>query len=270
MIFRQNDELNLAIESKFQARNEKQFALQKTIVSHLAIPNLIGFWPMSSADTANNGDCFDTSGAGRTLSNINTVEFGYDGIIPISSFSTTPSQTRLMRVDEAGTSITGTETYVVSGQRGITLGGWFRFDNDLPASFETLLGKWLASGNQRSFLLFKTTTGSIRFNISSDGSSGGITLVEATSSVGAGQWCKIDVRYKPSTELKIFIDGVSTINTTSIPASVFDSSAELSIGGISTGNSLNGISSMCYLSASTLDDALIQNLYHSGKPLYQG
>jgi hypothetical protein len=266
MIFRENQELEMGLETTFQKRNEAQFALQKTISSHLAIPNLVGLWTMASADVANNGDCFDISGAGRTLTNNNTVQFGYDGLIPYAKFATSPSQSRLARIDEDGVSIIGNEAYVVTGQNGLSLGGWFYFDNDTPSATELLIGKWESAN--LSYVILRLTSGILRFSVSSDGST--FRSVFSSMSYGSGQWYKIDGRFSPSTELAIFANGQKSTETTSIPSAIFDSAAEFFIGGRSSGLSVDGYVSMAYLSANQLNDEAIQNLYHSGKPLYQG
>lgn len=213
---------------------------------HLALPNLRGFWPMSSAD--NTGAMYDMSEQGRTLTWVAPVATGvYSNRVPYSEFNATSN---LFRADEAGLSITGS----------LTFGGWFWVDSSVAAS-EFFITKWNGTGNQRSYVLQLLAGGAIRFLVSVDGVAP--TIFDTTGTITPNSWNHIVAQFNPSTSMIVWINGVSQTFTTSIPASIFDSTAVFRIGALdgSATNILDGRATLCFLCAAAAPDALIQELY---------
>lgn len=145
------------------------------------------------------------------------------------------------------------------GINGLTVGGWFQM-----TSGDTLMSVWLSAAN---FCWRLFVNGSVpTFYVSGNGSS---SINVASSAINAGQWYQVIGRYIPSTQIAIFLNGVKTVNTTSVPASLFNASANFVIGGNSAGGELlTGKASMCFLCHEPIDDNQITVLYQMSKHLY--
>lgn len=225
------------------------------------IPNLSGlrgYWPMSAFES--NGDAFDQSGNGRTLTYNGNPTYNYDAIAPYIDLDGTGDH--LSRADEAGLDILGTEAYVASAVQGMTFGGWF-WSDATPAAISTLIAKY-TFGVVYSYRLAQFAADAISFHVNS------AAAVSVTSSVALvkGAWHLLVARFTPSTELAIFHDGVKTINTTGIPAALTNSNAPLAIGGTAGGGELDGRASLCFLCAVAHSDATIDTIFQKTRVLY--
>lgn len=145
------------------------------------------------------------------------------------------------------------------GINGLTVGGWFQM-----TSGDTLMSVWLSAANFCWRLFVK---GSVpTFYVSGNGSS---SINVAATAITAGQWNHVIGRYTPSSQIAIFLNGVKTVNTTSVPASLFNASANFAIGGNSAGGELlTGKASLCFLCHEPLADEQITILYQMSRHLY--
>ncbi len=143
---------------------------------------------------------------------------------------------------------------------GLTCGGWFQMTSN-----DHLMGAWQTAANQvwRLFVNSSAPT----FYVSSTGAN---TFSVAAANVTAGQWYFVAARYTPSTELAIWLNGTKTTNTTSIPASLFDSTtARFSIGGDHAGaNLLTGKAALCWVAHEPLPDNYLTILFQMSRHLY--
>lgn len=234
-----------------------------TLASYMALPGLVGFWPMSSVQRST-GNAYDLSGQGRTLTYTgNPVFTYYNGLVPYIIFDGTGDY--LSRTDETDLDITGTETIFTSGAAGLTMGGWFWIDT--TGTEMAFMGKYTTTGNQRSYILYKSTGGTVDAIVSSDGSTSTITT---GSAVTIDTWYFAVVRFIPSTSVDIFVNATKSTNTTSIPASIFNSTAPFQIGALNAGGAdlLSGQASLCFLCANALGDDLISSLFQSSRVLF--
>lgn len=224
------------------------------IAEFLSIPGLRAFWPMNDRSES---VYVDLSGQGRHLTPTGSPPSGVLSTdIEYVDFNGTTQY--LLRADEAGLDITG----------ALTIGGWFRLD---ASGVMAIMSKWNLTGSQRSYLL-RQDTGALRFYISTDG----ITItVNVTSSLtyttlgGAGAWAFWAGRYTPSTELAIFVNDTKTINTTSIPASIYNSITSFGVGvdnGVA--DLLNGAAAFCFLSVNALADNTISRLFNKSRHFF--
>lgn len=145
------------------------------------------------------------------------------------------------------------------GINGLTVGGWFQM-----TSGDTLMSVWLSAAN---FCWRLFVNGSVpTFYVSGNGSS---SINVAATAITAGQWNHVIGRYTPSSQIAIFLNGVKTVNTTSVPASLFNASANFAIGGNSAGGELlTGKASLCFLCHEPLADEQITILYQMSRHLY--
>jgi hypothetical protein len=223
----------------------------------LDLPGLVGFWPMSSVQ-GSTGNAYDLSGQGRTLTyNGNPTYNIYNNLVPYIDLDGTGDF--LSRADEAGLDISGTETIYASGVRGLTMGGYFWAV--AAGAAQGLISKWNGAGNQRSYLVDIQGDGSAAVFVSVDGSA--ITSASSgAASVSAAAFHFVVGRFTPSSELAIFLDGVKTTNTTSIPASIHSGTSALQVGAFNAGMSLlTGRASHCFLCANALPDATVGSLF---------
>lgn len=231
----------------------------------MLLPALRGLWLAGDADQT--GAVYDASGQQRTLTyNGNPKLFRsasrlqtywiYDGTGDFHS-----------RASEAGLQITGTEAYVNSTVAGLTMGGWFLF-NDVSGT-PGLMGKRDAAGNQRAYLL-ELTSSAAAMRISSDGTSANEKFVAHTDTLATGQWYFIVARFTPSTEMALWVNGVKVANTTSIPASIFaTSTAAFQVGAFNAGtNLLTGLWANAFLCAAALTDGMIDFLWLRSHALF--
>lgn len=210
---------------------------------YLALPNLRGFWPMSSQD--NSGNAYDLSGQGRTLTNNGTATFDvYNNVVPFVDLN--GSSQYMSRADESALDISS----------ALTLGVWFR--PDVVTGSQGLVSKYTVSGSQQSYLLYLNAA-TLYADISSTGANDfTVTIAGTTASV----WHFGALRFTPSTELAVWLDGTKAVNTTSIPASLFNSTAALQLGLFNTsGTYLNGGLALAFVCAAALTDQLIGSLF---------
>lgn len=215
----------------------------------LALPGLRGFWPLSSRDQS--GNAYDLSEQGRTLTDEGNPISNYYNLAPYVEFI---FEQKLFHDDSPGFDILGTETYIDSSIRGLTMGGWFYSTSE---SENYLMEKFQTSGNQRSYSLTSS-----KFVISSDGTAE--TTVSLT--MPTSTWCLVIARFTPSTELAAWVSGTKTTNTTSIPASICNSTAEFHIG-IITADTMRA--SLCFLCAAALSDQIITTLLARTQDLFK-
>lgn len=226
----------------------------------LGLPGLRGYWPMGVFDSL--GNAFDQSGNGRTLTYTGnpTYNFTTQGG-PYIDLDGTGDY--LSRADEGGLDILGTESYIASAQRGLTFGGWFYFDAT-PAAGLLVIGKGAASGND-SFYLWQTATGLLEMYITSTGANyqntTGIAIANSAWSFCVG-------RFTPSTEIKCWLNTTTQPFTTSVHASLFNSSAAFKIGFYSANPALDGRAGMCFVCAMALTDTAIENIRLNTKAYY--
>jgi hypothetical protein len=220
---------------------------------HLQLPQLRGYWPMSSVDE--NGAVYDMSGQGRVLTNTNTVPFGIYNLLPYADHNAaTPHY--FNRVDEPGLSITGS----------MTVGGWFWLDTLATGNNQGLISKWDTTGaiNERSYLLYlDDATNSLRFYISSAGTAATSVEVISTATIAINTWYHVVGRFNPNTLMSIFIDGVNTDLGVGVPAGIFNSAVSaFEIGSYAVAlRPMDGRSAQCFLCADDLDDVVIKTVY---------
>lgn len=231
------------------------------VTPFLDLPGKVGIWYAGNVQRST-GDIYDASNQGRTLTITDTPVFNrlsngiaycdYDG-----------SNDLHYRNDETDLDVTGTETIFDSTVRGLTIGLWVNSDSN--SNSPILMSKYNTS--QQSWLLEILSTNVIRFVTSVDGTTNHITDTTGTNGT-AGTWHFIVARFAPSTEKAIFIDGIKETDTSSITASIFNSTTQLQIAAFPLGNFLNGKISISFMCANALPDGMISRLFNQTRTLY--
>lgn len=249
------------LSAYFTRRNEPNFALGQAIGTILGMHGLVGFWPGSTTD--NSGQMIDKSGNANHLTLNGNPVFKTDNLYSYVEYDGTGDYHS--HVDAAIFRITGTETYIDSGSRGLTIGGWVYFTN-ASGTAEFISSKWGAAG-QRSYRLFREAAGTISFEVSVDGTA--TTTVTSTDTPAQATWVFLMARFDPSTELKIWVNDNTDVNTTSIPASIFNSAASFQISGrLGTTSLLTGRVMYPLLCSAYNSDAIIGNLFQQTRGLF--
>lgn len=181
---------------------------------------------------------------GQDLTHIGTVDQGYYGLVPYVTYNGTTNYSHR----QAGS---------LKAVNGLAVGGWFDGVGD-----GMLLGVWLTPN---FCWRLEIDSSSPVFKVSADGT----TSVQIIGSALGSGWNHVAARYTPSTEIAIFVNGVKSINVTSIPALLFNSLALFSMGGNPSGAELfAGKMSMIFVSHELLNDAYMSILYNLSKSLY--
>lgn len=246
-------------------------AFQGAIGMLQMFPGLVGLWPGSSLGTGTTGNSHftDMSGHGIDLARTGST-FTFGGTVGLfSNYWFNGSTGYASHADASILDIIGTESGVWVNIRGLTIGGWFLFDQATPAAEEYLLGKYGPTGNQRSYLLKRTTDGRGQMQASTNGgsqfNSGSVAVLEA------GVWYFLVGRFSPSAAITLLVNGeIDSQNTTSIPATLFDSTAQFGMAANPAGpsNFFDGQASLCFLCAAAVPDSMIQAFYQQTRALF--
>lgn len=205
---------------------------------------LRGLWNMAAYDNALS-QVGEISGHNRVMTANNTPTPDRYGNLGIISFASASSE-RLNVVDASWNSITGR----------FSVGGWWYFD-DAASGTETMFCKWDGGVTDNAWHLYRHSTGEIRFQVSSDGTPGTIvTLDTGGVTFGAGEWVCATAEFDPSTRMRLVVNGVEYETTSSVPASCFDSTADLEIAAFGGGGGgfLNGDCGAAWLIAGLLQE----------------
>lgn len=220
---------------------------------------------MSAVDA--NGKAIDLA-QGFDLTNQNAALFAFLNLAACIDLNGTNQY--LSYADNAHFDILGTESYVASDVRGLTMGGLFYIDDFDATNGEGLIGKDGAAG-QRSYVLYNLN-GTLKFAVSPDGTIGNQVEVSSSETVSEGKLFFVVVRFKPGIELAIFVNGKKTVNTTNVPASIFNSAANFEIGRMKADNAycLNGYAAHGFLCCEALSDMAIKVLIQWTKNSWSG
>lgn len=232
------------------------------------LAGLRGLWYPGVADDT--GAMYDASGQGRTLTyNGNPTIDLHNSLVPYFDYDGTGDYHS--RADEAGLDVLGTETYIATALRGLTVGGWFWTDDATSNITQGLVSKYVTTGNQRSWHFTLNTGGGIAvpsFTISADGTTA-IHRSDAASALVVNTWNFIVGRLTPGTENAVFLNDAKAVNTTTVPASVFNSTAGLEVARRNVASSeLNGRCALAFLCAAALPDALLSALFSQTRGVF--
>jgi hypothetical protein len=129
---------------------------------------------------------------------------------------------------QAGLGVTG----------NLTICGWAKPETNGVNG--ALAAKYTAGGDQRSYALYLSSTGSARAILSGDGSAT-VTAESPGSQWSAGTWIHVAVVYD-GTDIRVYLDGALASNGASNPATysggIYNSSAAFNIGAWNAGASL--------------------------------
>ena len=197
--------------------------------------NLVSFWKLQEAS----GTRVDEAASGNDLDDINTVTGSIDSIVYTDSSSFAAGTYERLRITDAtqtGLGVTGS----------FTLCGWFNFT--LLTSTRGLFSKYDGTTQRAWSAFYRSSQSDIRFILSGDGAN--VTACDASFSPSLNTWYHLCIRYdSAATEMAVIIDG-GTPSTATFSGSVFDATADFSLGytgfsPTSVGSYHNGLIEAC-------------------------
>lgn len=220
------------------------------------LPGLEVYWPCGIRDRF--AKLIDHTGGGGELTQVGTCPSGYDG----NAYVQLGDGVNYFSNGSIGY-ITGTETYIDSTIRGLTLGCWFWLDA-LPSVTSSMISKD-GPAPQRGYSLWVNTSGEIGFVVSSNGTVG---ATADGAAIGTGGWVFLAGRFVPGAEVAVFINGVKSVNTTAVPASINVSTQALEVGRYRADDTrvVDGKVRDIFVCAAALSDELIAQIRANSMP----
>jgi len=221
------------------------------------LPALRAYWPMSIVRST--GAAEDHAGTSVGLLRQGGPLYGFDG----NAYIELGISNGYMATASSALNITGTEAWIASSLRGLTIGGWFMVDST-PGLDSGLITKD-ATGPQRGFALLWETVNRPTFFVSGNGTSGPSI---AYSTLLLDTWYFIVGRFTPSTEVAIFVNGTKLANTTSIPAAINVSTQNFEVGRYFNSDSriIEGKARDVFVCTAALSDETLSDLYQATRP----
>ncbi len=249
-------------------------AFSRAVGAYYNFPGLRGLWRAGNRDS--NGDLYDLSGQGRTLTDNNTaITRSITSTLIADDFNGTNEY--YDRADEAGLSITGTESHMEADLRGLCLGCWC-YPDVQPGKDVGLIGKWVTGSNDRSYLLYINSSDTFSVAISNAGTTNDAN-VSWTETVPAtpDRWWFVCGDYDPDTSgyLRLYVgDSLGNFgyveDTSSIPASIYDSAAAFEVGRYNANNTqaYDGKGAVWWIAAGLAGYSLVKTVWEQTRSFY--
>ena len=232
---------------------EVPISLGSYLADFIALPGLVGVWPMSSIQRST-GLAYDLSSQARHLTYNGNPVFGQfinpvGGLaIPYLDFDGTGDF--LSRADETDLDILGTETIFSAGTRGITFGGWCWWDVAGTPGVTTrpFITKAVSSGVSPYQIYMEAGAGQRVFAAFSD-SSAGINAIDMSTpgAVSLQNWHCVIAKCVMGGTATLMVDGNFYTTSASGLASLYDSNGAFEIGRGFATNMLDGRAAICFL-----------------------
>lgn len=229
-------------------------AAQKDLFVRL--PGLLVYYPCGIR--GGSGELVEHGGFGVDLLPTGISPTGYDG----NAYVHLGDGTNYLSRSGLG-EVTGLETWIAPGLRGLTLGGWFQAD-EVPVTANRGMVAKDGPIPERGYGLAWQTDGSVAAFVSGTGSN----LLAVADTVDYGVWHFIVCRFTPSTEIALFVNGVKSTNTSAIPASINVSTSNFELGRYQNDDArtFHGRARDVFVCAAALSDALIEEIRLSSVP----
>ena len=240
---------------------------------YLGMPGLRVFCPFTGL-TAGGSAAADYSGLNHNLSKFGNPQ--YKMVNDLVMYSDLDGSGDYFSIaDHADLDLTGGELWMDPDLRGITIGGYFRFDSALPGTgiFPVLWGKHNDSGvDYRSYWLgYNGTAGTFQFNVSLSGTSGSTVNVQSTETPALNTWYFISGQFDPGASMRIQVNELEDINTTSIPATAYSGAGDV-LAGVRNGGGPdyhNGGIALLFIAGSLISDDAIGDLFEETRDLFE-
>ncbi|MDP2668785.1 MAG: LamG domain-containing protein [bacterium] len=186
---------------------------------------LVGYWSFNGADIAN-VTAFDRSGQGNN-GTLSPPPAGGGPVRAIGKIGQALSFDGVNDWINAGNS--STLSFSAADSK-FTLAAWVKPDTN-SANLNTIISRYIGTGNQRQWAFVTTATGQIKIIISEDGIDSNVSIVSVPV-LQLGTWSHVAVTMNISTDVfKMYINGAEVSITGSAPiAALFASTGNVNIG----------------------------------------
>lgn len=258
-----NSELVRNLVPYFHKRSDLVLNHAHAISFMRSIPGLVGLWLHGDRDIS--GYVNNLGGVGNIVTHVLD-----NNVLPYADYSN--GNTYLRKTDHALFDITGSENYVDSSYKGLTMGGWWQLS--ASGTNESLITKWNSTGNQKAYRMYVGAAELMNITLSSNGSTNTNNL-QLSFTMPYDTWFFCVGWWNPSTEIRLYY-GLPTDNdltmentTSSVTATVFNSSAEIMLGAAHGGASdfLDGRSSYTFVYRGRVPDHHIRTIFDYTSPI---
>ena len=260
---RHNPDLVKQLAAYFTRLNSPAHAWANAVSMALGMPGLISYLPPSTLGSGGGPMDISANGQEFTANGSAAVEIATaNPLTPYCAFDGSGDSFSL--ADAAILDIAGTE--LGTSLEGLTMMSWVWFATD--GSEEAIQAKWNTTGNQRSYRLIKTSSDTLRMEISSGGTV--ITVEQATSTLTANieGWTFVAGKWTRSTDLEIFVGDTVVSNGSSGVSTLHSGTADYYIGSDNNNTEMDGRTAHNILCAAALPDAMITTFYYLTAPLF--
>lgn len=263
---RRPNELVDVLRTDFQHRNEPNFAWKSAVSCTLGLAGLVGSWPMSVIRLDADADRVrDVSGAAYHLTRNGNPRLTGDDLRFFIDLDGTGDYLDRVAGAASWASILGTDAHIGATLRGLTMGCWVKFDAT-PVADDYIMAKMTAAAENYSYWLVGHNTGVLRGGVSVDGTA---QATQTHSTTIDTDWHFAAMRFVPSTTVDIWWDDEMESNAAAIPASIFDGTADFTIGSRDAGDSeMAGRVSLAWLCQCALPDAVLFSLWHQQRAMF--
>lgn len=212
--------------------------------------SLLAWWALANT--------LDASGNGRNLSVVSSPSYT-TGLVGNGGLLDTTNE---------WWSISDADWQTPTGS--FSVGGWFKPSDGRPDTFGSgIFGKWGTTGANRSWLLINSTSGSMSFLVSADGTNTAVTSTSTTllANGAASAYVFLVGVFESSTSVKLYVNGVLEGNiTASVPASVNNGTQSIGLGGYNSGSAYvsQGMFDEFFMYEKVLTADNVTWLYNSG------
>lgn len=232
----------------------------------MSLPGLVGYWP--GAVDIGTPLLLDVSGNGLHLTRTGDAEVALDPTTPLVGYLQFDDGV-FSHADDARLDILGTETIIDSALRGLTAMCWI-YISDLASLDAAAISKWDAASQDSFRLGIDGGTRWAFFSVESPAGAGAGAATDADT-FQDGIWYFLAGRYTPSVSVKVWLDLLTAEDTTSIPASLRNSTDIFRVGHETdalTGQDFNGRLAHPLICAAALPDVVIETFYQMTAPLF--
>lgn len=262
--------LNLATDN--QRRYEPNFAHVNAIAAMTMTPGLVGAWSMAAGHWNTTRMITDVSGGGRHLQRRSQPTHSLNGLIPYVNFDGINDEA--YHVATANFQILGNEASIAVAIQGVSIGGWFYFDDALPAADnEHLIGMWsTAAVADQAYRLVRRVAGALRFEI---GTGAATFSVNTADLLAAGEWIFCGGAWDPGGSQFAYISTTTGVlveaeNATLVAAPLTTSTQPFTIGALMAGTDdrLDGRASHCWVAGSYMSKYQMEHVFHQQRALF--
>lgn len=255
-------------------RLEMGDVMHRAVNAALTMPGVVGVW-LGNLDrdvAGSNPGVVDVTGTQIGMVKVNSAAIGIDSNRPYLHYMEFPGTNEAFSIGSTSNNrITGTEGIMASGLAGLSFAAWAQFDNAASA-VEPYISLWYESADLRGYRIHRNASGYIQFDVSSAGTAATVKSATHTTPTGSAEWVFTAGRFTPSTEMAVWRNLEKVTNTSSIPASIFQSSGDFRFGVQSQpGISIDGrVGFPLWLSIAAVPDSEIERFYYATAPIFLG